>query len=341
MFRTYNLIGIPFIRGSATSWRDEELIKALFRGTLALVLAVILASPALAQRDRDNRESGPLQSPRPYGDRGSRIIGDPPIHYPTRPPIGANPVQYWKDRIIATPRHGGATVIIVNGSPCYTPWYYGYSFPGQYSDSYLYGSVNLGGFNLGYSQRQSGYSFGAVPPVYAQVPQPVDTRTQQYLDEIRVRDAQRAGTNRRPATDDDASYYLHQKPKPKTMVEKDPSLSQAVANIERAFRTGDIKTLEPHVVRNENLILASKGQTRKPLSGDTYLELTRDALKNMKTLKFELASAEPASNGAVLVYGTHVLQAEDGKGLSFSVGFVLKKRGDQWFISEVSADPTK
>src|SRR5687768_13275781 len=318
-----------------------RMIKAIIRGTLALGIAVILTAPALAQRDEHKKESGPLQSPKPYGDRGSRIIGDPPIHYPTRPPAGANPARYWKDRIIASPRHGGATVIIVNGSPCYTPWYYGYGFPGQYSDSYLYGNVNVGGFNLGYSQRQSGYSFGAVPPVYTQVPRSVDTRTEQYLDEIRDRDAQRAGTARRSSSDDDASYYLHQKPKSRTMVEKDPSLSQAVANIERAFRTGDLRSLEQHVNPKENLTLASKGQTRKPLLGETYLELTRDALKNMKTLKFELGSAEPASNGAVLVYGTHVLQAEDGKGLSFSVGFVLKKRGEQWLINEVSADPVK
>ncbi len=319
------------------------MMKALIRGVLALGLAASLTAPALAQRDRDNRESGPLQSPKPYGDRGSRIIGNPPIHYPNRPPVGAGPARYWKDRIISTPGyHGGATVIIVNGSPCYTPWYYDNGFPGQYSDSYLYGNLSLGGFNLGYSQRQSSsYSYGAVPPVYVQVPRPVDTRTQEYLDGIRERDTQRAGTTRKAPSDDDASYYLHQKPKPKTMVEKDPSLSQAVANIERAFRSGDLRPLELHVIPKENLTLATKGQSRKPLTGEAYLELTRDALKNMKTLKFELSNAEPGSNGAMLVYGTHVLQAEDGKGLSFNVGFVLKKRGDQWFISEVSADPTK
>ena len=320
------------------------MLNRIASGIMALGLVLTLAAPALAQsnrnRERDQRETVHLQSPKPYGDRGTRIIGNPPIRYPNRPPVGADPVQYWKNRIISNPGCGG-TVIIVNGSPCYTPWYYGPSYPGAYSDSYVYGNVNVGGFNLGYSQRQRNYSFGAVPPVYTQVPRSVDTGTQQYLDEIREQDAQRTGTARTPASDDDAGYYLHQKPKPKTAVEKDPSLSQAVANIERAFRTGDTRSLEPHVVRNENLTLASKGQTRKPLSGETYLELTRDALKNMKTLRFELPNAEPASNGAVLVFGTHVLQAEDGKGLTFSVGFVLKKRGDQWVISEVSADPTK
>ena len=52
----------------------------------------------------------------------------------------------------------------------------------------------------------------------------------------------------------------------------------------------------------------------------------------------ELDKIEPASNGAWLVYGTHILRTEDGKEKSFTVGFVLKKRGNVWAISEVSAD---
>ena len=316
------------------------MLRNLMRTGLIMGMTVMTVGVATSQQD-PRRESGPLQSPKPYGDRGTQgVIGNPPIAYPTRPPAGADPVQYWKNRII-TPRHGGGTVIIINGSPCYTPWYYnpgyGYGYPGAYNDSYFYGNVQLGGVNLGYAQRQtqSYNSYGTIAPVYPQVRRPVDTRAQEYYDDTR-------DTRRPPAaSSEEPSYYLHQKPRPKTLVEKDPTLSQAVADIERAFRNGDLRPLESHIVARENLALSSKGHSRKSITGETYLELTRDALANLKTTKFELPNAEPASNGAVMVYGTHVIRAEDGKSVAFSVSFVLKKRGEQWFITEVSADPAK
>ena len=303
-------------------------------GGLTILTLMALAAPILAQRD-EPKDSGPLQRPKPYGDRGSTgVIGNPPIAYPNRPRPGTDPIKYWKDRIITSP-YGGGTVIIINGSPCYTPWYYGYNYPTYYNDSYVYGGFQMGGINLGYGQRHSNTYYGSV---YPQVQRPVDLRNQRQYDDFEERETPR--TTRRDS-DDDAGYYLHQKPRAKTLVEKDPSLSQAVANIERAFRSGDIRSLEPHVSLRENLALVTKGQSRKPLSGEAYLELTRDALKNLRTLKFELPNAEPASNGAMMVFGTHVIKAEDGKSISFSVSFVLRKRGDQWVITEVSADPAK
>ena len=303
-------------------------------GGLTVFTVMALAAPVMAQRD-EPQDSGPLQRPKPYGDRGTTgVIGNPPIAYPNRPRHGADPIKYWKDRIITSP-HGGGTVIIINGSPCYTPWYYGYAYPGYYSDSYVYGGLQFGGVNLGYGQRQSYNYYGSV---YPQVQRPVDVRNQRQYDDFEEREAPRST---RRDSGDDSSYYLHQKPREKTLVVKDPSLSQAVADIERAFRNGDIRSLEPHVSPRENLALVTKGQSRKPLSGEAYLQLTRDALKNLRTLKFELPNAEPASNGAVMVFGTHVIKAEDGKSISFSVSFVLKKRLDQWLITEVGADPTK
>jgi hypothetical protein len=158
---------------------------------------------------------------------------------------------------------------------------------------------------------------------------------------MRERDAGRSEPRRQTGGDDEPSYYLHQRPRGSSLVTKDPSLAVAVGNLERVFRTGDIRPLESHVNVKESLMLAAKGQSRKALPAETYLDLTRDALKNLKTLKFELPNAEPASNGAILVHGTHVIQAQDGKPQTFNVGFVLVKRGENWFITEVSADPAK
>src|SRR5262249_39095473 len=138
---------------------------------------------------------------------------------------------------------------------------------------------------------------------------------------------------------DDSDYYLHAKPKPKTALDKDPLLAEAVKDIEFTFQTGDPTRLEKHINPTDMLTLQAKGRTRKPLAAAAYMQMTREALADMKTLKFELNKVEPASNGAWMAYGTHVLRNEDGKDKTFSVAFVLKKSGDRYVITEVSADP--
>ena len=89
----------------------------------------------------------------------------------------------------------------------------------------------------------------------------------------------------------------------------------------------------------------SQGRSRRQLEAPTYLEMTKDAFKSIKTVKYDLDKVEPASGGAWMVYGKHVLRADNGTEQTFNVGFVLKKvtdkEGDFWIITEVSADPAK
>lgn len=275
-----------------------------------------------------------LPFPQPYGDRGSSTLGSPPIQYPDPRAPRPDPVSYWKSRIISTGGGcGGSVIIINNGAPCYIPNYYAYGMRGPWYDSAQFSmSMQLGGMQFGFQQR-SGYFQN--PPItynngWAQQGTSLLYRPDRRYDPLAERQRQ---------SSDDDGYYLHQKPKPPSVLDKNPDLAAAIRDIETAFRTGDSRQLERHVVTTETIILQAKGRTRKPLPAADYLEMTREAMKVLKTVRYDLDKVEPASNGAWMAYGTHVLRGEDGTEKSFNVGFVLKKRGDQYVVTEVSADP--
>lgn len=137
------------------------------------------------------------------------------------------------------------------------------------------------------------------------------------------------------ARDDANDYYLYRRPRSTV---RDPALRGAIDDIEAAFRSQDVSRLEKHVDSAGKVILVSDGTTRRELGASDYLEMTRDALKDLKTKTFTLDRVVPASNGSWLVWGKHVL-GEDGNEKSYAVSFVLKKSGESWQIAEVGADP--
>lgn len=271
----------------------------------------------------------------------------------------------WTGGVRFIPGYGGCDqpVIIVNNSPCYIPGYYAgiNGYPGYGSYGYSTGGFSagfqVGGLSLGYRQNNGYYNSGGyygysgypqqgyVQPQLgydAYVPDPayVNGYTRAYDDRVRPNtiDERRAPAvvPSKPAEEND--YYLHRKPSPAA---KNPALAEALKDIETAFRTGNAAPLEKHIDRAGKLTLQVKGTTRQEMSAEDYLAMTRDALKVMKTSRYELTKVEPASNGAVMVTGTHVLRTEDGQQKSFTVGFILKQRGESWLITEVSAEPAK
>jgi hypothetical protein len=242
----------------------------------------------------------------------------------------------------------GNPVVFINGSPCYVPGYY---YSGTYS-GYGFGINGYGTLTQGYMGTIQpgyggyGYQGNYAPPVvennytynqnYNQPPPVVDQNVNQNYQN--TRQTNQAPAKRKAGTDDSDEYYLHRKPTPQ---QKDPSLSQAVTDIENAFRTGNTASLERHIDVKETLTLQIKDTNRKPLPAADYLAMTRDALKVMNTVEYKLNHVEPASNGAMMVYGNHVVRGDQGVEKVFNVGFILQKRGETWMITEVSAEPAK
>jgi hypothetical protein len=142
---------------------------------------------------------------------------------------------------------------------------------------------------------------------------------------------------RRDYRSGDDDYYLYRRPA--SSQPKDPGLTQAVADIEIGFRTGDIAQVEKHVLADEKLTVRSAGHAEQSMDGGAYLDRTRDAFKEMKTVRYELDRFSPAGEGAWKVEGTHVLRRDDGTERRYHVHFLLKRHGDMWMIAEVGADP--
>src|SRR5438045_3223248 len=85
------------------TWTLASIVGAVF------AVATLPALPSIAQTDNNKKNenktnenktndnnAGPLQPPKPYGDRGTKTLGNPPIQYPTKPNPNKNPLEYWK-----------------------------------------------------------------------------------------------------------------------------------------------------------------------------------------------------------------------------------------------------
>lgn len=327
------------------------------RGLLPLTASAFafsaLCTNAFAQLDRN--QTGRTQGPTKRSEPRNRQLS-------------ATPGWTGGVRFIGQPgRYDYSPAIPINGCPLYLPGYYaGINTYGSYG-SYGYGygaagfsmSFNNGvsGFGFGY-QQSNGYvgggsygygSFGPPPaaPAYAREPirdyAPTSDRSafdrqgesRSQRDYRSDRDVPNAAP-RPSGANEENDYHLNRKPSPIT---KNPGLAEAVGDIETAFRTGNTASLEKHVDRDGKLTLQVKGTSRQEMSPADYISMTQVALKVMATVRYELKKVEPASNGAMMVTGTHVLRTEDGQQKTFIVGFILKQRGEVWFITEVSVEP--
>jgi len=318
-------------------------------GLLASVAA--LGGPALLTRPA-GAQLGPGDPRRIYP--GANVVTRP---QPRPQPGFTGGVQF-------IPGYGyyyGGPYIIVNNAPCYVPYYYvgfggGYGY-GSYGAGGFSMGMDLGGLQMAYQQANGfgGFMQSTVPYGTSYGTGYPNAYNRAYDNADRASDAAAAAASAGQRTpprrlqsdqgepkDSSDDYYLNRKPSP---LRSEPGLAQAVADIETAFRTGNSALLEKHLDPAEKLTIQSLGHTRRPLDVAQYAEMTRDALRVMKTVRYDLNHVEPGSNGAWMVYGTHVVRGESGGDQTFNVGFVLNKKQDKgsekWIITEVSADPAR
>jgi hypothetical protein len=186
-----------------------------------------------------------------------------------------------------------------------------------------------------------GFSFGGYYPYYydpfwypgySYYPYPVYRTV--YVDEHayverRYRDDIKYG-------DDD--YYLHRR---YSSIRPDIAVTDTIADIEKAFLNGDGALLERHVDTKESIRIYARDRSSKSLKASEYIDMTRDAFKDMKTVSYHLDRVQPAGNGVWSASGIHVLRAENGDEKRFEVNFVLRKAGDRWIIVEAGASATR
>jgi hypothetical protein len=141
----------------------------------------------------------------------------------------------------------------------------------------------------------------------------------------------------------DNDYYLYRhsyhNQEHSSEYKKVPGLTDAVEDIEAAFRNGDMDRLEKHVVATDTLTILSRGHDDRTVTGKAYLDTTRAAMPDMHTVRFELNDGVPAATRDTWVLsGVHVVRDHSGKTVTYYVSFNLKKQDDDWFITQVRAD---
>lgn len=145
---------------------------------------------------------------------------------------------------------------------------------------------------------------------------------------------------------DDSDYYLWRRPHHDTAeprrssdLPKDPALTEAIGDIEKAFLVEDVALMERHIVTTESIRITSSNRSPSTLSGSDYIDRTRDAFKSMHTRTFELNRTEPLAQGEWRVSGTHTFKRDDETIHRFEVSFILRRAGDRWVIKQVGAEP--
>ena len=67
--------------------------------------------------------------------------------------------------------------------------------------------------------------------------------------------------------------------------------------------------------------------------------MTRDALRNTKTVSFTLDTVERKQDGIYTVTGKHVYKDERDKDRTVNVSYVLQKNGDVYDITQIGTAP--
>jgi hypothetical protein len=227
-----------------------------------------------------------------------------------------------------------------NGTLLYLPSYYvSWNTGGYFQGNSGYFPGNFGNFVPGFPGDAAPNAGQAYPPV-GLVPRsdsPARGRVEVDVTDPAPGVVPRS-TGRRTTPPDD--YYLTRLMRKPEALRRDPSLAEAVTEIETAFLRSDVSLLGRHVLASEPLGVQTGGRTRERLSSTAYLQATREAMEAMRTARYTLDRVEPATDG-YLVSGTHVLRTEGGTEQSFAVGFLLRKSENRWIITEISAEPVR
>jgi hypothetical protein len=120
---------------------------------------------------------------------------------------------------------------------------------------------------------------------------------------------------------------------------RDRDLVRAVEDIEDAFRSGDIEALVDHVDTGARIAVFNREKYQYSLSSNDYLDMTRDAMRDMDTVRFDLVRVREKRSGACVASGVHEYRDGDGATKRVLVSFGLERRDGRWVITQVCTAP--
>jgi hypothetical protein len=136
-------------------------------------------------------------------------------------------------------------------------------------------------------------------------------------------------------------YYLNRSGYYDPDAVSDPTLRDAVDDIRDAFRYGSIEHLVNLVDPQIKIAVFLKGKYDYSMATNDYLDLTRDAMRNMDTIEFDITRLRKRAMGVYVASGKHVYRDSEGRERTVYVSFVLEKLRDHWTITQVGTSPDR
>lgn len=121
----------------------------------------------------------------------------------------------------------------------------------------------------------------------------------------------------------------------------DPSLRDALDDIHDAFRYGSIEHLINLVDPELKVAVFLKGKYEYSVASNDYLDMTRDAMRNMDTIQFDFTRLRKRAMNVYVASGKHVYRNRDGQTRTVYVSFVLEKLRDRWTITQIGTSPDR
>lgn len=118
-------------------------------------------------------------------------------------------------------------------------------------------------------------------------------------------------------------------------------LTIAVDDISRAWMDKDIQMLAKHTRRDVAIAVYLRGKYQYSLDAADYLDMTRDAFRAARTLKFKLDKVERKEADIYLVTGRHTYRDKEGEERSVLVSYVLEKMNEDYIITQVGTAPER
>jgi hypothetical protein len=114
-------------------------------------------------------------------------------------------------------------------------------------------------------------------------------------------------------------------------------LRDTLNDISQAWESRDVEKFMDRVSQDDNVAVYIKDEYAYSLSWQDYHDMTRDAMKSIKTRSFDIYSTKQRDNGDVVAYAKHVYTDREGKEKSVYVSYTLHKSNGEWFITEAGA----
>ncbi len=122
---------------------------------------------------------------------------------------------------------------------------------------------------------------------------------------------------------------------------EEPGLANAIDQLRETFQDGDINALVALVDPNIDIAIYERGRYKYSMSGDNYLDLTRDAIKNAPTVQFSIDSVHQTSPTVFTASGRHVYRDPYENEQTVYVSFGLQDIGGQWTLTQVETAPAR